>query len=94
MYNISRQRKVIKILLSILFTYLFTYCILILFMLKTKKDLWRHSGSPFNLLSALCPLENYCLFYSMHMVKFTFLSAEKQIPQHPVQALTCTYHVK
>ena len=54
---ISRQKEVIKILLLILFTCLFTYCILVLFTLRTEKELWKHNGSPFNSLSALCPLE-------------------------------------
>lgn len=77
MCNISRQREMIKILLSILFTCLFTYCIPVLFTLRAKKELWKHSGSPFNLPSAFCPLEKYCLVYSMHIIRFTFLSTRK-----------------
>lgn len=88
MYNISRQREVIKILLLILFTFLFTYCILVLFTLRAEKELWKHNGSPFNLPSALCPLEKYCLVYSLHIIRFTFLTTEKQIPQHPVHVLS------
>lgn len=94
MYNISRQREVIKILLSSLFTCLFTYYILALFTLRAKKELWKHGGSPFNLPSALCPLEKYLLVYSMHIIRFTFLTTEKQIPQYSAHVLSCTYQVK
>lgn len=83
MHNIPRQKEVIKILLSILFTYLFTYCILALFTLRTKKELWKHNGDSFNLLRAVCPLEKYCLVYWMHIIKFILLTTEKQILQYP-----------
>lgn len=73
MYNVSGQREVIKILLSSLFT----YYILVLFPLRAEKELWKHGGSPFNLPSALCPLEKYLLVYSMHVIRFTFLSTKK-----------------
>ena len=82
----------IKILLLILFAYLFTYCILVLFTWGLKKNYVSTAANPFNLPSALWPLQKYRLVYSMCVIRFTSLTTEEQIPQYEAPVVVYTYH--